>query len=116
MIIVGPEGVTPRAVHARAAAGAQCVFEQVYFSAPDSVVFGRAVVESRENLGRLLARESPADADPGGAFPIPGGRRHGYSASPGWPYRPALIRTTTWAARLSSRRQAIRVFRPSAGS
>ena len=40
-----------------------CVFEHVYFARPDSLVFGRPVDHSREMLGRLLAREQPADAD-----------------------------------------------------
>jgi len=35
----------------------------VYFSRPDSIVFGRPVNQSREMLGRLLAREHPAPAD-----------------------------------------------------
>src|ERR1700724_3185147 len=40
-----------------------CIFEHVYFSRPDSVVFGRPVNESRECLGRLLAQEHPVQAD-----------------------------------------------------
>src|SRR6185503_18473278 len=62
MVIVGPEGVT-RERYAPEQARAQCVFEHVYFSRPDSIVFERPVQESREMLGRLLAREAPADAD-----------------------------------------------------
>jgi amidophosphoribosyltransferase len=42
---------------------AQCIFEHVYFSRPDSTVFGRAVSQSRYMLGKLLAREQPVEAD-----------------------------------------------------
>ncbi len=42
---------------------AQCIFEHVYFSRPDSEIFGRSVQTSREMLGRLLAREHPVSAD-----------------------------------------------------
>ena len=46
-----------------------CVFEHVYFARPDSYVFGRSVNEVRTQLGRILAREAPADADV--VVPIP---------------------------------------------
>jgi amidophosphoribosyltransferase len=42
----------------------RCVFELIYFSRPDSVVFGRSVDTVRRELGRQLAREHPTpDAD-----------------------------------------------------
>ncbi len=42
---------------------AHCVFEFVYFSKPDSRIFGDYVDKSRRKLGKNLALESPADAD-----------------------------------------------------
>jgi amidophosphoribosyltransferase len=42
---------------------AQCIFEHVYFSRPDSKVFGENVGLVRERLGRNLAKEQPTNAD-----------------------------------------------------
>jgi amidophosphoribosyltransferase len=42
---------------------AYCIFEHIYFSRPDSIVFGENVGLVREKLGIQLAKESPADAD-----------------------------------------------------
>jgi amidophosphoribosyltransferase len=92
MVIVGPEGVT-RERYAPEQQRAQCVFEHVYFSRPDSIVFDRSVQASREMLGRLLAREAPADADL--VVPVPDSgvaAAIGYAAESGLPFRHGLIR------------------------
>ena len=92
MVIVGPEGMT-RERWAPASDLAHCVFEHVYFSRPDSTVFGRSVQESRENLGRLLAREYPANADI--VVPVPDSgvpAAIGYAAEAKLPFRHGLIR------------------------
>jgi amidophosphoribosyltransferase len=70
-----------------------CVFEHVYFSRPDSIIFGRSVHQSRENLGRRLAREAPADADL--VVPVPDSgvaAAVGYAAESGLPFKFGLIR------------------------
>jgi amidophosphoribosyltransferase len=110
MVIVGPEGVT-RERYAPERPRTQCVFEHVYFSRPDSVVFGRAVQESREMLGRLLAREHPADADL--VVPVPDSgvtAALGYAAESGLPFRHGLIRNHYVGRTFIEPSQAIRDF------
>ena len=92
LIVVGPEGVTSR-FYSTPAPQSSCIFEHVYFSRPDSMVFGRAVQTSREELGRQLAREAPVEADL--VVPVPDSgvtAAMGYSAESGIPFRFALIR------------------------
>ena len=72
---------------------AHCVFEHVYFARPDSLVFGRTVLESRLQLGRQLAREAPADADIVCPVPDSGmGAALGFSQESGLPFEWGLIR------------------------
>ncbi len=40
-----------------------CVFEQIYFSRPDSRLEGRVVQQVRGRMGEILWREAPVDAD-----------------------------------------------------
>ncbi|MGH9475472.1 MAG: amidophosphoribosyltransferase [Terriglobales bacterium] len=70
-----------------------CIFEHVYFARPDSLVFGRSVQQSREALGRNLAREAPAAADI--VVPVPDSgvaAALGYADAAGLPFRFGLIR------------------------
>jgi amidophosphoribosyltransferase len=70
-----------------------CIFEHVYFSRPDSLVFGRSVNKSRHLLGRHLARECPADADI--VVPVPDSgvaAAIGYAAESGLKFRFGLVR------------------------
>ena len=72
---------------------AHCVFEHVYFARPDSYVFGKSVNEVRTNLGRMLAREQPVDADV--VVPVPDSgvcAAMGYADEAGIPLRMGLIR------------------------
>lgn len=42
---------------------ASCVFEYIYFSRPDSIIFNEKVDKIRRKLGKKLAEEAPCDAD-----------------------------------------------------
>jgi amidophosphoribosyltransferase len=42
---------------------AHCIFEFVYFSRPDSMIFGHSCDKVRRRLGKQLAMEQPANAD-----------------------------------------------------
>jgi amidophosphoribosyltransferase len=92
LIVVGPEGVTSR-FYASALPQASCIFEHVYFSRPDSVIFGRSVQVSREAMGRQLAREAPVLADI--VVPVPDSgvtAAMGYALESGIPIQFGLIR------------------------
>ena len=70
-----------------------CIFEHVYFSRPDSVLGGRSVYETREAIGRELAKEAPVDADL--VCPVPDSGTPaaiGYSLQSGIPYAMGIIR------------------------
>ncbi|MBI4981834.1 MAG: amidophosphoribosyltransferase, partial [Candidatus Omnitrophica bacterium] len=56
-----------------------CTFEHVYFSRPDSVVFGQTVHSVRRKLGAQLAKEHPVAAD--FVVPVPDS---GFSAALGY--------------------------------
>lgn len=90
---------------------AQCIFEYVYFSRPDSVVYGRSVHEVRKRLGKELAREHPADADV--VVPIPDSGVYaalGYAEGSGLPLEFGLVRNHYVGRTFIEPRQAIRNF------
>ncbi len=89
----------------------QCIFEHVYFSRPDSVVFGRSVQTSREMLGRLLAREHPVEADL--VVPVPDSgvaAATGYAEEARIPLKFGLIRNHYVGRTFIEPGQAIRDF------
>ena len=70
-----------------------CIFEHVYFSRPDSILGGRSVYETREAIGRELAKEAPVSADL--VCPVPDSGTPaaiGYSLQSGIPYGMGIIR------------------------
>ncbi len=71
----------------------KCVFELIYFSRPDSVVFGESVDGVRRRLGRRLAEEQPATGDCVIAVPDSSNSAAlGYAEISGLPFELGLIR------------------------
>ncbi len=71
----------------------KCVFELIYFSRPDSVVFGESVDRVRRALGRQLAEEQPAEGDCVIAVPDSSNSAAlGYAEVSGLPFELGLIR------------------------
>jgi amidophosphoribosyltransferase len=90
---------------------AHCVFEHVYFARPDSYVFGKSVNEVRTEMGRILARESPVEADV--VCPIPDSGvcgATGFADASGVPMQMGLIRNHYVGRTFIQPQQAIRHF------
>jgi amidophosphoribosyltransferase len=88
-----------------------CVFEHVYFSRPDSLIYGRSVNESRHKMGKRLAIEQPADADI--VVPVPDSgvaAAIGYAAQSGLSFRFGLVRNHYIGRTFIEPKQSIRSF------
>lgn len=73
----------------------RCVFEQIYFARPDSVIYGANVYETRKALGRKLADECPAE-DAEMVIPIPDSGVYaaiGYADRAKLPFEMGIIRS-----------------------
>jgi amidophosphoribosyltransferase len=89
----------------------KCIFEYIYFSRPDSIVYGRNVYQVRKDLGRQLAREQPAEADL--VVPVPDSgvpAALGYAEESGLPFDFGLIRNHYVGRTFIEPRDAIRHF------
>ncbi|MCF6158956.1 MAG: amidophosphoribosyltransferase [wastewater metagenome] len=72
---------------------AYCIFELVYFSRPDSRIYGESVHVFRKKLGEKLAEEAPVDADVVISVPEGGNSAGiGYSHASGIPFDRGFIR------------------------
>ncbi|MDX9999880.1 MAG: amidophosphoribosyltransferase [Polyangia bacterium] len=88
-----------------------CVFEQVYFARPDSIMDGRSVIECRTRMGRRLAQEHPVEADVVIAVPDSGvAAAVGYSSESGVPFQMGLIRSHYVGRTFIEPQQSIRNF------
>ncbi len=72
---------------------AKCIFEFIYFSRPDSKVFGENVDKVRRKLGKVLAKNHPVDADIVISVPDSSNTSSlGFAQASGIPFEIGLIR------------------------
>ncbi len=110
IVSFGPKGMEslkpfPPSPHAK------CIFEYVYFSRPDSNLYGRNVYQVRKELGRQLARESHVEADL--VTPVPDSgvpAALGYAEESGLPLEFGLIRNHYVGRTFIEPQQSIRHF------
>jgi amidophosphoribosyltransferase len=91
---------------------AHCIFEHVYFSRPDSKVFGESVHMVRQRLGRQLAIEHPAKADV--VIPVPDSGNSaalGFSQGSGIPFEFGIVRNHYVGRTFIQPNQGIRDFK-----
>ncbi|SEG73329.1 amidophosphoribosyltransferase [Thermomonospora echinospora] len=72
-----------------------CLFEYVYLARPDTTIAGRNVQSTRVEVGRLLAREHPVEADM--VIPTPESGTPaaiGYAEASGIPYGQGLVKNS----------------------
>jgi amidophosphoribosyltransferase len=110
MIVINEEGL--RSSHPlNPQRHSMCIFEHVYFSRPDSIIFGQSVNRSRHKMGQRLAIEHPADVDL--VVPVPDSgvpAAIGYSAESGLPFRFGLVRNHYVGRTFIEPKQSIRSF------
>ena len=110
MLIFSQNGVDSRRISPRIPP-TFCIFEHVYFSRPDSQIFGRSVYQSRYLLGKYLAQEQPAEADI--VVPVPDSgvaAAIGYAKESGIQFEFGLIRNHYVGRTFIEPKQAIRHF------
>jgi amidophosphoribosyltransferase len=110
IITFGPSGMEslkpfPPVPHAK------CIFEYIYFSRPDSQLYGHNVYQVRKALGRQLAREHGVEADL--VTPVPDSgvpAAIGYAEESGIPLEFGLIRNHYVGRTFIEPQQSIRHF------
>lgn len=92
IIVIDKNGLTSRQTKP-ADKISMCVFEYIYFARPDSIINGITVYDARKNAGRMLAKESPIEADLVVGVPDSGlSAAMGYSEQSGIPFDQGLIK------------------------
>jgi len=70
-----------------------CAFEYIYFARPDSIIDGKNVYKTRLEMGKILAKEAPAEVDL--VLPVPDSgvaAARGFAEGLGVPFEMAIVR------------------------
>ncbi len=87
VITVSDGGISSDTRHCGMKSRKLCVFEMIYFARPDSVIDGASVCRARQQAGRFLAEDYPAEADAVIGVPDSGlDAAIGYARASGIPY------------------------------
>jgi amidophosphoribosyltransferase len=93
IVIINEDGIKS-IKHPKAAKNKSlCIFEYIYFARPDSIIDGKNVYEMRLEMGRRLAKETPADIDL--VLPVPDSgvaAARGYADGLGVPFEMGIVR------------------------
>jgi amidophosphoribosyltransferase len=111
IVICGPEGMESFKPFEEVSKKSLCIFEHIYFSRPDSYIFGRDVYEIRKGFGKQLAREHPVEADV--VIPVPDSgvvAAIGYAEESGVPFQMGLMRNHYVGRTFIEPKQSIRHF------
>tara|TARA_B110000438_G_scaffold91685_1_gene91240 strand:+ start:3577 stop:4995 length:1419 start_codon:yes stop_codon:yes gene_type:complete len=108
-IVINKDGIKSSIFSSKPKNHKMCIFEQIYFSRPDSLINGQLAYESRVRMGESLANEHPVDADivvgvPDSAIPA----AIGYAKQSGISYTEGLIRNRYVGRTFISPNQKIR--------
>ncbi|MBN4064308.1 amidophosphoribosyltransferase [Dehalococcoides mccartyi] len=92
-LVIDKDGLKSKIWQGARTTHAMCVFEQIYFARPDSILNGELAYETRQRLGAEVYREHPVDADivigiPDSSTP----HAVGLAAAAKIPYAEAIIR------------------------
>ena len=92
MVVIDATGLRREHQYAPAQPGL-CLFEFVYFSRPDTRLYGQSVHAARQRMGEELARQAPIDADM--VMPVPESgipAAQGFARASGIPYGDGLVK------------------------
>jgi len=110
LLVIDEKGVRSESIDIGAPI-AHCIFEFIYFSRPDSRIFGEYVDKTRRRLGKRLAEEHPAEADVVIAVPDSSNTAAlGYARESGIPFDFGLIRNHYIGRTFIQPHQSIRHF------